>query len=339
MMGYYDMASLIEDLKGDHYKRQRTAVDTLGEIGDARALELLTQALRENEGSPIQNDIVAALVKIGDLKGFQVILETCDPYTRLGTIKYVVGLRPPTGESRDIWLGDWDAVFGDRGFDKGALTDLLIRALGDSDPGVRTVAALALGSVPDDPRVIEALRQALGDHESTVYSEIGLVIPALGTPGFMYYAVSEIAGLTLARLGDKESEQRIVQFASRLVSKRPTSCYFLKYLYELGWESVIPELARRLQKMPEAYVRDRQELVKCLGTIGSPEVIEPLTQALKDNHKDVRKEAAQALGDIGNPGALAALTEAKNDKHRSVRGTAKKAIKKIEKQMHTGRAE
>jgi hypothetical protein len=70
-------------------------------------------------------------------------------------------------------------------------------------------------------------------------------------------------------------------------------------------------------------------VAKALGTIGNPEAVAALIQALNHEDSSVRGSAAKALGEIGNPEAVAALIQALNDEDDSVRGSAAEALGNI----------
>ena len=88
-----------------------------------------------------------------------------------------------------------------------------------------------------------------------------------------------------------------------------------------------------LNRLIEAlkYEKDsivRAKAVKALGNIRDLRVVEPLIQALKDEHWDVRRRAAWALGNMGEP-AVEPLIQALKDEHWDVRRKAAWALGNI----------
>ncbi len=74
--------------------------------------------------------------------------------------------------------------------------------------------------------------------------------------------------------------------------------------------------------------RVRAKAVEALGKIRDARVVEPLMQALNDEHWDVRRKAAWALGNMGEI-AVEPLIQALNDEHWDVRRKAAWALGNI----------
>ncbi|MBE0517213.1 MAG: HEAT repeat domain-containing protein [Methanophagales archaeon] len=72
----------------------------------------------------------------------------------------------------------------------------------------------------------------------------------------------------------------------------------------------------------------RAKAVKALGDRNDLSVVEPLIQALKDEHWDVRRRAAWVLGNMGEP-AVEPLLQALKDEHWDVRRKAAWALGNI----------
>lgn len=118
------------------------AAEVLGEIGDARAVEPLIDALRDADYT-VQWAAAEALGKIGDKKAVEPLITTLkagDEY-----------LRERAAEA----LGD----IGDK-----KAVEPLINALKDEDESVRSSAAEALGNI-GDVRAVEPLIDALKDED------------------------------------------------------------------------------------------------------------------------------------------------------------------------------
>jgi hypothetical protein len=73
----------------------------------------------------------------------------------------------------------------------------------------------------------------------------------------------------------------------------------------------------------------RGSAARALGSIGTPEVVTPLLELLKDDSDSVRRYAAEALGSIGTPEVVTPLLELLKDDSEWVRGSAARALGSI----------
>jgi HEAT repeat protein len=210
--------------------------------------------------------------------------------------------------------------------------ELLLRDLtaldkwGHRDGTLNVAAALALGSAERSPEIIEALRQALTEEEYIVgfVNSLGFIVPQLGLGTIVSYKLQEAAGLSLVKLGDKESGKQIVQLAVEDWHWHIPKEVFIQYMYASGWESTISYLASLLQGNPEI-------VVSYLDAIGVEQCVEPLTEALKHKTPNIRKKALKALANIGGERALTAIHQTTDDKNWGVRRTAGRMVKKLSK--------
>jgi len=88
----------------------------------------------------------------------------------------------------------------------------------------------------------------------------------------------------------------------------------------------LKRLIEALKNAKDSIVRAKA--VKALGNIRDLRVVEPLIQALKDEHWDVRRRAAWVLGNMGEP-AVEPLLQALEDEHWDVRRKAAWALGNI----------
>ncbi|MHC4777760.1 MAG: HEAT repeat domain-containing protein [Planctomycetota bacterium] len=86
-----------------------------------------------------------------------------------------------------------------------------------------------------------------------------------------------------------------------------------KYIHELKSSTSL------MRKFAARYLKD----------YGDDRAIEPLIEALSDEHHEVRREAADTLGVIGNGRAVEALQNATGDADEKVRKSAEEALKAI----------
>jgi len=77
--------------------------------------------------------------------------------------------------------------------------------------------------------------------------------------------------------------------------------------------------------------RVRVQAALSLGRVdASPEVIDALGEALRDEHPSVRTAAASSLSALEDPASLDELRQAQDDRDRTVRRTVKRAIRRLE---------
>ena len=89
-------------------------------------------------------------------------------------------------------------------------------------------------------------------------------------------------------------------------------------------EDDVNSLIAVLKHEKDSHVRAKA--VEALGKIGDARVVEPLMQALKDEHWDVRRKAAWALGNIGDVRGVEPLIHALRDEYADVRRQAARSL-------------
>ena len=75
--------------------------------------------------------------------------------------------------------------------------------------------------------------------------------------------------------------------------------------------------------------RARMGAARALGTIKGPTALNPLLDALRDDHQGVRATAASALGDLGDAHAMQALIKTLKDEKPAVRAAAARGLGKL----------
>lgn len=212
----------------------------------------------------------------------------------------------------------------------GKLVDPIIKALReDEDPTVRATAAQALAFIKWDPRVTEALIQALKDYETYYYRQS--LILGLETSD----CVSNVAALALGKIGSKRALEVMVPYALTTWHEKiaveafmyigePAAEYLVKYL-----DDERDGVRKAASASLKAIKRPKIDVLKNMGE----SEIEPLIKALNDDEVGYRQSAAFALREMGDERALDALNLATKDKRWFVRSAAKGAIKEIQKRQ------
>lgn len=147
---------LIADLDDEDLVVRMNAVETLGEIGDVRAVEPLIDALKDWN---LQDEATLALKRLGSVAAESVIsaLEGKDAAVRACAAQ-ILGHMLQEG-TVDVALA--------RRLEEARVIELLIVAVEDEDADVRTWATWALG-VSQDARAVEPLIAALKDEDVVV---------------------------------------------------------------------------------------------------------------------------------------------------------------------------
>ncbi|UCD54652.1 MAG: HEAT repeat domain-containing protein, partial [Candidatus Omnitrophota bacterium] len=303
---------LIEALELCNYKFNtfgQRVINTLGAIGDVRAVEPLIEFLKD-ENVARRHEAASALGKIGDVRAVKPLIEALkDKYS---------DVRRYSAEALGK-IGDVRAV------------EPLIEALKDKDKYVRRYSAEALGKI-GDVRAIEPLIEALQDEDEDVctYSAEALVNigGARAVEGLIIaledisYHVRSTSVSALEKLNWKPQNQ--TQQIRYLIAKKSWP-----ELIEIGFPAV-EYLIEALIKYEDRYFF-HSSTISTLGTIGDTRAVVPLIELLKDKDKgsSIRSAAASALGQIGDVRAVEPLIEALKDEAPWVRSTAAQALGKL----------
>ncbi len=249
---------------------RESAAEALGEIGDERVVKPLIKAL---EGG--NSNAANALGEIGDARAVEPLIKTLGKWTetRHGVnVYYAIKALVKIGDARAV--------------------EPLTKALRDGSIEVRYSAAEALGEIGDE-RAVEPLIEALGEGNSS-------------------------AARALGKIGDERAVEPLIgalsndNWMGRQVAAGA--------LDKLGW---VPE-----DDGQRAVYLIAGEDWKSLVELGEP-AVEPLITALGNDYWKVCQSAAYALGEIGDERAVEPLIKALSDDDRWVVKTAKEALKKL----------
>lgn len=253
------------------------AAETLGKIGDVRAIPPLINRLND-EDNRVRAKVEVALEEFGEV-ALDPLIERLEYESNFGAAKVIGKLGEfavsPVIEALKanpsrIKYGASNALVELGEFAVIPLTE----ALKDEDSAVKYVAADVLGRIGDD-RAVEPLIGSLNDDDK-------------------YYVRNEVMR-SLGRIGDDravepliealEDEDEGVRFNAAIA------------LGKIGNECAVPALIVALKDDDYNVRRDAAE---ALGEIGDLHAVEPLVESLKDKKGSVRGEAVEALGKIGD---------------------------------------
>jgi HEAT repeat protein len=196
---------LIEALNDKEIQVRLRAADTLGEIGDARAVDPLIRSLKEDSNSLVKGSAARALGTIGDVKAVEPLIDSLNIKSTHSDCDLSEDIAIALGRIRDRravdplikCLQDYRNGFeflrraaaealGKIG-DKRAV-EPLIEALKDGCPSVRSYTAWALGEI-EDKKATDPLINALRDEDEGVRTYAVLALVRVG-PGRFSEAVA-----------------------------------------------------------------------------------------------------------------------------------------------------
>jgi len=289
------------------------AVFALGENGDLRAVDTLTDLLADKEiGS-------SAASSLGRIKGEYVfgklikLLDSKNPTTRTNAVAVYEYIQDP------------------------AAVPILIRMLSDQVPEVRREAAYVLGHFKEPEEIAQTeqpLINALGDSKVEVQAaaagSLGRIESKKAIPLLAELIQSkdstlcETAIYSLARYKDPEA-------ADALIAALGNENWHIRMkivysLMEIGDTRAVDPL---ISLLGDENYKVRQSAATGLGKLGDRKAVEPIIKALETEREvDVRISEVQALGILGGSEAIKGLSRVSTDKdeYRNVRINAEKAL-------------
>lgn len=323
----------------DHDMKHAEAVETLGMMGDLRAVEPLIESLKD-ENESVRAQAAKALGRMGGSRAIEPLIASLkDPY------EYTGG----TAAEELGKLGATQAV------------EPLIAALKGGKKYVRCKAALALGQLRD-PRGVQPLIHALKDEDKEVRRDAALALgeirdPSATEPLFtaLMGAIKELddlvidpAGEAMAKIGGpavdiligalKDENYHVRYRATRSLGEigKPALAPLIASLHDedhkarigavealakIGDARALEPLISMLKNDPDPYVR--MGSIVTISTISKDLALEPLIATLKnDQDGEVREKAAGLLGSIGGQQTVAPLIAAFKDNNEIVRRKA-----------------
>jgi HEAT repeat protein len=271
-----DVRGLIRLLSHRDPDVQYEAAGALGEIGDARAVEPLVTAMKNEEFSGVRWKAAEALSRIGSpaVGGLIGALQHKDDDVRWKAAIALGEIGDPRAvEPLIALLGDEDRFVKGRaahalGQIGEAAIDPLIRALRKGDGNLRWGSAIALGKIRDK-RAIEPLIRALADKYGNVRTEAATALAGIGKPALV----------------------PLLQFLK--FSDRPARLEVVTALGELKDMDAIQPLIQMLENADE---EERKAIADALDAILIPSV-EPLVRRLRDGNAHIQEKTRSGSND------------------------------------------
>lgn len=275
----------MEMLKSRQIKQRREAALMLGKIKDNIAVEALMLTLKD-EDEKVRDLTVKALSEIKDTRIVEPLilnLKNEDRNLRESAARILGNL----GDKRSV----------------GPLIDLLK----DYDNWVRAQAALSLMLIKDS-RAVEPLISVLKDKDFNVkYNAISAlgefkdnkaVKPLIAALKDKDEIIRNQAALSLGQLHDHQAIEPLIQGL-----RNEENYLYPGALNDLDPDWINTKSAKSMVPVLITDLKSNDQNIRCtaatlLGYLKDNRAVEPLTNALNDDNKDVRRNAAKALEDI-----------------------------------------
>lgn len=318
--------------KATHDRRdwevREAACDALGQVGDARALGSLVDALGD-EYWPVRKAAASALSRIGGTRAVEPLIAALR-----AEVTHQAGAAVPVRSGytdfpglHDSWTVRREIVIALGMLGDARAVEPLVAALRDEHTWVRAYAAESLGRL-GDTRAVDPLRVVLTDEDGFVRATAAAALDRLGwrpddaAAGAAYWVatkqwsrcVETRAIAPLIRVLDDEDQTIRDGVAGALA--------------DIGGPAVHP-LVDALEN-PRLTLRGRSTAAGALGRIGDARAVDALLALLDDRETGVRRAAAQALGRLGDTRAVEPLVRALTDHDGEVRAAAAEALQQLD---------
>ena len=167
----------------------------------------------------------------------------------------------------------------------------------------RRQAVVALGKIGGEQSIPPLIR-ALDSRDRMIPYAALSALGRIGLPAFSH----------LLNFLKETDDERLVEWMANSA------------LFKIG-ETAVKTLTEALQTAPEPRMRRNAAIV--LGILRKASAVQPLLEALQDEHAEVRARSACALGEIGDPSAVEPLTEKLRDVNDEVRIFSARALGEI----------
>jgi HEAT repeat protein len=306
---------LIVALKNENKYLRKAVAEALGKFGDARAVNPLILAF-QHSGKSVQDAIEVALGNIETGSEEQRQAQRCamkqqwDQCIEIGAPATAPLAAILEGNKKREVRQQAAEALGKIG-EAQAVPALSTALLNDKSYSVREAAAEALGMI-GDPHATESLSSGLKEEDQRVREA---VVQALGQTGD-----AGALELLTAILQDTDPGMRLL--ASKALAKLADSP-------GLRWQTHWVTIRTLLHiSVLDENKRAREAAAKALEEIGKP-AVELLIDALKNKDAKIRQGAASTLGQIGDKRAVEAILTTLQDEDGAVRASAASALGQI----------
>ncbi|MBY0521936.1 MAG: HEAT repeat domain-containing protein [Gemmataceae bacterium] len=314
---------LIQELGAEDSTTRKMVVQTLGRIGDARAVQALIDALEVDDG--LLAEVVSSLALVGDASAYvplRTLLGHPDASVRRAVVSALNSLgHPETATDMTRLLSDPNPrvresavrVIGYVGAPDGVTA--LLQCCADPDVSVRRAAVEHLPYL-DDSRTLTALQSKMGDVHAGVRVAAARALGKSDDPtvtALLRIALDDpdpwvryFAAQSLGRHGDDSAVQALTRLTREDLAPqvRVAAVEAIVRLAGAAHIAVLAELAA------DANLDVARSAIAALGLRGSAEALPALFAAANLSGSPLREAAILALGESGQHGAIVALRPA-----------------------------
>ncbi|MBI5195579.1 MAG: HEAT repeat domain-containing protein [Nitrospirae bacterium] len=349
------VTSLIPIMKGVNTWLAYHAVDGLGKIGDARAVDALVSALHRKD---LRKPVIKALGQIADPESLTKIAPFLKDGLKTVQEETIIAIKQfyERGISEDIIIKTINKIHGSEA------VSLLAHHAKSEKTDVMIASTVLLGLLRDKSVLPALLEMAIEEEPSEIIIKT-LVSISKASPDFLIpffnskdlYQRRVICGIAakaasaafqdhlISLLKDEDGHVRSSAAIALSTLDNPETVKHIKPLmfdrYEDVQEAALKALLR-LEKWLDtdeitASLSDKNPVVRkssavLLGLIGAKKAIETLGAALRDSDVRVRTAVVDALSRIDTPESIKYLMPALSDESPEVRKSAAMAISMID---------
>ena len=305
------VAALIETLGDANPAVRVAAVNSLGHLGDPRAIAALAKALREDSDPRVREAAAYALGEIDDSRAVAPLLEALKSERVAAVREKIVHA---LGE-----IDDPTAVSG------------ISAVVKDPSALVRREAVWALGEL-EDPAAVSALLTMVKDDDADVRQHTAEALGQLKATS----AIDALAQLT--RDDNSDVREQAVNALGQIEDQRalPALVAALKDAHADVRSNAADAIQQLdgLKTAPRALIdaladpnrEVRKNVANALGSIGDVAAVPALKRLTSDGDTEVRRAAAEALSEIGGPEAIQVLMGMLKDQDPEIRRIAAEAL-------------
>lgn len=311
---------LLFRLQANDPNAREMAANTLGHLGNSRAVEPLIVTLDDNSDT-VRSAAAVALGHLGDACAIEPLIEILDDESAFVRLAAIAALEELADLRAVAALG---VVLKDRNEQVRRVAVEAMRQLGGSNAAKLLHIALEDSSETVRRLAVEAL------HELGTSSDAEPLIAALKDPSDRVRAIAANA------LGKLEDGRAIDPLMSALEdSSFSVRAAAAEALRRLGHATRVAEHERAqavkhinslIGMLSNGGCDERKTAARKLATLRAKHAVGPLTEMLKDKDVDIRLEAVRALCQLG---ALEPLVQALRDSDRRMQEAAVNALKQL----------
>jgi len=331
-MGRRATSALMEVFRTTDHDRRKFIIDILGEVGDRACVPLMVEALDD----PDENVSASAVEHLGAMGDKSVVPRL------VGILGSGVFWKAYPAADALGRIGDPAAVgpLVDA-MEKKSLREPAIRALGRIGDSGAIAAIVPHVAAKSKAVQAEALKALMGIYRKTANEALMASMLNMGLGESAYDQLlgiarsgqEEIKGAALVLLGLLEDDRAIGPLLE-IASEQDADEDAMRALASIG-RAKPSALADYFRVTPDCYKRRVMCVVS--GMVGSPLLVPPLVDALRDPDGHVRGNAAEALGRIGAVEAVGEIEKLMSDCYQDVQEIVIRALARLRRGLSAER--